>query len=99
MTPFRLQLVERARALDDEFDDNTCPGCGQDITGWREWDCHYPGPVHFSTSTAWRRDHIGLPWPFTSEQSGDRHCVWTRDLLMARRFRRRYIARYAEAVS
>ena len=36
-------VLDIALANDDPYPDDVCPGCGADITGWRLWDCHFPG--------------------------------------------------------
>ena len=77
--------------------DNVCPGCGQDITGWDQWDSHWPSPTPDLCESQMRnRRRAGVPWPWTTGGGVDHRfaspCGWDRDLLSARAFRRRYIA-------
>ena len=80
----------RCVSLDDPYDDDVCPKCGQNIVGWEEWEFHHPGnPSHDQTYNR----AIGLtlsPWPFTSTNVNG-VCPWTSDYLTARAHRRRLI--------
>ena len=95
----RPETLARAIELDDPYPDNVCPGCQQDITGWRSYDHHYPRDVELS----WHYSRYGrkhLPWPFGESKNGSvETCEWTRDYLAARRFRRRFIAKHTEVVA
>ncbi len=85
----------RAVELDDDFPDDVCPGCQQDITGWRDYAGHYmPGAV-LNRQAWWYRARVAMPWPMTNGAVSDGdapQCPWSRDYLTARAFRRSYIA-------
>lgn len=92
-----MTLVERAIELDDDLPDNICPGCGNDITGWQNWRHHYSAAAEGSVigyARRGERSKRGLPWPFTDQknQEAGSLCVWDRDFLVARAFRRSLIA-------
>ena len=70
----------RALELDDEFPDDVCPGCQQDITGWRRHERHYRGRPGDVARFVGRQTSLG------------RVCPWGDDYLTARAFRRSYIA-------
>lgn len=87
-----MTLIDRAMELDDHQPDNVCPGCGQDITGWDEWWCHYSAGVTLEWPSVRLRRIPEVPWPFIQRNTGDHPvCPWDRDMLTARRMRRRLI--------
>lgn len=102
MNERQAMSLARAIELDDEFPDDVCPGCRQDITGWERYQAHRP-PVSLSTmnrAMSVRRCYsaasgIALtPWPFQEHAAGPCElCPWSSDYLLARRFRREFIRR------
>jgi hypothetical protein len=95
----RAEIYERAVELDDDSPDDVCPGCGLDITGWRSHQGHYlPGKATARRRTTRRSGAAN--WASGRDSHSRRDwCEWTRDMLTARAFRRRYIARWrAQAV-
>lgn len=102
----RPESLTRAIELDDEYPDNVCPGCKQDITGWEQYEAHYGPEVELGPSNeynrAWRARKRGeepAPRPFTNNATHITPCPWTADYLSARRFRRRFIAKHYRAAS
>ena len=93
------QIYERAVANDDAWPDWICPGCEQDITGWREFEFHFAPPDPTETGRRDRRrfthmpsHRVGTPWPFANATgSGAQPCPWDQDMLSARAIRRRLI--------
>lgn len=80
--------VARAIELDDDAPDDVCPGCRGDITGWRRHPQHYPTRngqrVPFTGHAQPRPGPRTPPWQRVT-------CVWDRDYLLARQFRRQLI--------
>lgn len=76
----------------DGLPDDVCPECRQDITGWEAWSAHFRPDYELSVSGAGGRQRAGIPWPFVHDNQGASLCVFDRDMLAARAFRRRYIA-------
>lgn len=95
--------LARAMELDDSFPDNVCPGCQQKIAGWWKYEAHrLPMPDARSRETLAKRRYRGdlTPWPFQGQRAGPcEQCPWSRDYLLARAHRRRYIARYQTKAS
>jgi hypothetical protein len=90
-----VAILERAAELDDDCPDDVCPGCGQDITGWREWPAHYRPGVELSHTVLRDRATDDRPWPFVvaavgqlDALKGGAACPWDRDMLAARLHRR-----------
>lgn len=86
--------IARAIELDDDMPDDVCPGCGQNIAGWEDWRSHVP--VTRDQAPKWmvsdhRRRGLLDAWPFTNDVNSHNKCPWDRDMLTARRFRRRLI--------
>jgi hypothetical protein len=88
--------LSRARELDDPYPINVCPGCGQDITGWEEFEAHYPPGVEpIRVHEAGYLEHRHTPMPFailSTNFKGPDRCEWTGDYLAARAHRRRMIS-------
>jgi hypothetical protein len=83
---------------DDPYPDDVCPGCQNDIEGWRRWPYHYPPGPHdarIAQARLWPSHGTTAPMPFTENASrgtgGPSICEWDRDMLTARSFRRRLI--------
>ena len=96
----RAESLARAMELDDSFPNNVCPGCQQDITGWEVYLAHWRPDAQLKQPIKKRNK---CPRPFThSDVNGntdDDPCVWTRDYLTARAFRRAYIAQHSRVAS
>ncbi len=101
----RASSLARAMELDDSFPDDVCPGCKQAITGWQMY------PLHGTPASQAVIDRLLVvrryrrreaPWPFFKDNRGPGGypvCVWNRDFLLARRFRRAYIAEHTAVAS
>jgi len=103
LRPAQERILARAIELDDDLPDHICPGCGQDITGWKRHEAHFV-PGSELSEVARRLREVGAtlaPWPFTARggRVDGRACDWTADFLSARRFRRQYIAEHADEMA
>jgi deoxyribodipyrimidine photolyase-like uncharacterized protein len=98
----RPETLARALELDDDYPDNECPGCHQDIVGWRKYPAHMLRWQTPDKELLSKRRHCKdeTPLPFMRTDSGPAtQCVWDHDYLMARAFRRAYIAKHYRVAS
>jgi hypothetical protein len=89
---------------DDDFPDDVCPGCGQQVPRWREFAAHYPidvRPTYLQEQrrlSDWYRGGVsraGIPWPYINQVNVNGHrvaCAWERDHFTARARARELIA-------
>ena len=95
-------IYRRAVELDDDQPDDVCPGCGQNIDGWRGRPLHFRPDAVVSHATTWNHGPGGQarnPWPFTNRTNLHHPgvCTWDEDLLTARAHRRRLIVEGVDA--
>lgn len=97
----RRDLYERALQLDDGMPLHVCPGCGRDLSDMPRGADHMT-PAQWDEHARLYGNKLGEPWnrraasPFVFATNGvAERCEWTADMLVARSWRRKWIAEYA----
>lgn len=97
MNKSQTLALARAIELDDEFPDDVCPGCQRNIPYWDRYPAHIIRKTTSDNDLLAKRStrHDDTPLPFIGRICGPVECCpWTLDYLLARRFRRQFIAKH-----